>query len=173
MISSVREFHVNAYLKKKGKKSMNSTPLQIVLHTGVTLRLNAEVNSFLALFVEQLQLNAGMFFSSLQTSASCATSIPFHIQLLSSATLQGLTCQQIANILKDLCSKFNHIQGRILPICIVSSSGYVSLRTSSDDYSALIRHLADALGDNGSTIDWTLEQENFVVTIGTFQVSVR
>ena len=141
-----------------------------------TLRalFEAEVNNFLATLAEQLQSNAGSYFIPLNTTQSGATSSnPFHIQLLSSTALLGLTCHQTADILKDLGSKFGQIQGQILPICTVAkTSGHVSLRICSDDYTALIEHLAGTLVGKGSTVDWSVERENLFVTIGTFQVSV-
>lgn len=134
----------------------------------VILRFDTEVEAFLATLAEQLQINAeGVFFSQMdQQQQRC----PFHIKLVPTAALHGLTSGRMAEVLKDVGSNFGNLQGQILPVCTVTPSGEVALKISCGDHVAMAKHIVQALPGSPASDGWPPKDDGLVVRIGMFKV---
>ena len=144
---------------------------------GVMLRIrfDPECDAFLTSLTTQIVGNVNVFQSHERYSAS-----PFHIKLVelasnmlsppNNAAYTALTCPQTFQRVAEVCARFNRIEGKIVPECIVNpASGEVCLHIKSGDCVNIGRHLSNALpGSN----DWNCRlEENLLVSIGTFRGS--
>lgn len=140
----------------------------LVIPAGVYLQIKFEssVETFLKMLAEQLQSNAeGVFFAQQDPRARLGCS-PFHLKVVSSGNLIGRNYSKVMAILQDVGSRYDNIQGRVLPICVVDSQGVVSLKISSSDCSQIVKHITDLL--LGNNIWPVSNDEDLLVSIGSF-----
>lgn len=140
----------------------------ILIPIGVYVQITFEsaVTTFLGRLAEQLQTNAeGVFFVQ-QDSRHRLGASPFHIKLISSADLTGISYLTISRILRDVAAKCTNVQGQVLPVCVVNSDGLVSLKIASSDCLLVGKHISQSLFDrNGWCPDYEV---SLLVSIGTF-----
>jgi hypothetical protein len=140
----------------------------LVIPAGVYLQIKFEssVETFLKMLAEQLQSNAeGVFFAQQEPRARLGCS-PFHLKVVSSGNLIGRNYSKVMAILQDVGSRYDNIQGRVLPICVVDNQGVVSLKISSSDCLEIVKQMTELLlGDN----IWPVSNdEDLLVSIGSF-----
>lgn len=140
----------------------------LVIPAGVYLQIKFEssVETFLKMLAEQLQSNAeGVFFAQQDPRAKSGCS-PFHLKIVSSGNLIGHNYSKVMAILQDVGSRYDNIQGRVLPICVVDSHGVVSLKISSVDCSQIVKNITELL--LGNNIWPVSNDEDLLVSIGSF-----
>ena len=144
---------------------------------GVILRIRFDLDcdAFLTSLTTQIVSNVHVFQSHERYGNSA-----FHVKLVelasnmlsppNNAAYMALTCQQTFQRVVEVCARFNRIEGKVVPECIVNpATGEVCLHIKSTDCVMIGRQLSNALpGSN----DWNCRlEENLLVSIGTFRGS--
>ena len=132
----------------------------------VRVTFESAVSTFFGKLAEQLQTNAeGVFFIH-QDPLARQGCRPFHIKLIASNNLAGISYQTISGIMCDVGLLCQDAKGYVLPVCVVDSKGLVSLKVSSPDCVLIGKRISQLLFDSNG---WRPEYEvSLLVNIGTF-----
>ena len=132
----------------------------------VRVTFESAVSIFFGKLAEQLQTNAeGVFFIQ-QDPLARQGCRPFHIKLIASNSLAGISYKTISGIMRDVGLLCKDAKGHVLPVCVVDSKGLVSLKISSTDCVLIGKQISQLLFD---TNGWCPDHEiSLLVNIGTF-----
>lgn len=159
---------VKKYLQRTLGSISHNAMGDLVIPAGVYVQIKFEssVEFFFKMLAEQLQSNAeGVFFAQHDPRARLGCS-PFHLKVIPSVNLSGRNYSKVMATLQDVGSRYDNIQGRVLPICVVDGEGVVSVKITSSDCSQIIKHISELL--LGNNIWPVSHDEDLLVSIGSF-----
>jgi hypothetical protein len=127
----------------------------------IFLRFESKVELFLTNLANQIASNSSPdFYSQHDVRSGLKYYRPFHIKLLSNIKVEH--SKQLLKDLQNFGSNFSSVQGQILPLCNISSSGLVSLKISCADCLLINKYLSKLNNDV------SFHQDDIVVSIGVF-----
>ena len=118
-------------------------------------------------------LYIGTFFSQHDPRAGLGCR-PYHIKVLSAVDESGQSCEQVFRVLKDVGIQFSSFQGKILPLCVVSNLGTVSLKVRCNDCINISKYLSSRLigsqdiSSSSSSSSSSPNDDCVLVTIGSY-----